>query len=77
MSSQLTSLLPRTGCQLAAENPLKDWLATAGGSPTNTRQYETREVWEAVLAGSGGYRPHIDCTEVEGQALLSEVERRE
>ena len=56
---------------------MTDWLARAGVTPNNNAQYETRQVWDAVMAGSGDKRPHIDCTEVQGQALISEVEHRE
>ena len=56
---------------------MTDWLARAGVKPNNNAQYETRQVWDAVMAGSGDKRPHIDCTEVEGRALISEVDHRE
>ena len=71
----LLSLQPRTGCQLAASNPLTDWLATAGVTPDDSALYEMKEVWQAVMAGTGGFRPHIDCTEVKGEALISEVDK--
>jgi len=63
----------RTGCQLAEENPLTDWLAEGGVRPHDTALYETRQVWQAVLQGTGGFKPHIDCTKVEGQVLISEI----
>ena len=63
----------RTGCRLAAENPLTEWLSEAGVRPHDETLYETRQVWEAVLAGTGGARPHIDCLKVEGVALISEI----
>ena len=63
----------RTGCRLAAENPLTEWLARAGVKPHDKRLYETRQVWEAVLMGTGGFRPHIDCEKVGDSALISEI----
>ena len=63
----------RTGCRLAAENPLTEWLAKAGVIPHNETLYETREVWEAVLAGTKGARPHIDCQKVDGSPMISEI----
>jgi len=63
----------RTGCQLAASNPLTGWLASAGVTPDDSALYEMKEVWQAVMAGTGGFRPHIDCTEVKGEALISEI----
>ena len=62
-----------TGCRLARENPLTDWLAKAGVKPDDQTLYETRQVWEAVMAGTGGARPHIDCQKVEGSAMISEI----
>ena len=66
--------MSRTGCELAAENPLTDWLAQAGVSPHDVTHYETRQVWDAVIAGTGGARPHIDCKKVEEEVFISEVE---
>ena len=55
------------------ENPLTGWLAEGGVRPHDTALYSTRQVWEAVLKGTGGFKPHIDCSRVEGQVLISEV----
>ena len=63
----------KTGCDLAAKNPLTEWLSKAGGRPHDKTKYETRQVWEAVLEGTGGARPHIDCLKVDGVALISEI----
>ena len=63
----------RTGCKLAKENKLTDWLAVAGVIPHDQTLYETRQVWEAVLMGTGGFRPHIDCEKVADTALISEI----
>ena len=65
--------IPRTGCRLAAENPVTDWLGQAGVRPEDKTSYEMREVWEAVMAGTGGVRPHVDCILVEEEPLLSEI----
>ena len=63
----------RTGCKLAKENKLTDWLAVAGVIPHDQTLYETRQVWDAVLMGTGGFRPHIDCEKVADTALISEI----
>ena len=41
-------------------------------TPDDTKKYNTRQVWEAVLAGSG-HRPHIDCKKVDGEAYITEI----
>ena len=61
------------GCRLAGRNPVTDWLAAAGIQPSDTARLTTQQVWGAVLAGTGGARPHIDCVKVEGEVYLSEV----
>lgn len=62
------------GCELAEANPVTDWLVTAGVMPNKKgTQYNMKAVWDAVMAGTGGKRPHIDCDEVEGEAYISEI----
>ena len=58
---------------MAAENPLTEWLDQAGVRPQDQTIYEMREVWEAVMAGTGGATPHIDCILVGEEPLLSEI----
>eukprot|EP00092_Neocalanus_flemingeri_P070377 GFUD01086382.1.p1 GENE.GFUD01086382.1~~GFUD01086382.1.p1 ORF type:complete len:289 (-),score=66.99 GFUD01086382.1:412-1278(-) len=61
------------GCELAQENRITDWLEMAGVVPTNNASYTLENVWDAVLNGTGGIRPHIDCVKIDGQAFISEI----
>jgi len=61
------------GCQLAKENRITDWLEEADVVPTNDETYDIGKVWNAVLKGTGGKRPHIDCVKIDGQAYISEI----
>jgi len=61
-----------TGCRLARENPVSDWLTGAGISPSDTQRQPLEAVWQAVLAGAGT-RPHIDCEKIDGQVYIKEV----
>jgi len=61
-----------TGCRLARENPVSDWLAGAGIFPSDTRRQSLAGVWQAVLAAAGT-RPHIDCEKIDGQVYIKEV----
>jgi len=61
-----------TGCRLAGENPVSDWLTEAGISPSDTERQPLEAVWQAVLDGSGT-RPHIDCEKIDGQVYIKEV----
>lgn len=61
-----------TGCRLARENPVSDWLTEAGISPSDTQRQPLEGVWQAVLAGAGT-RPHIDCEKIDGQVYIKEV----
>jgi len=61
-----------TGCRLARENPVSDWLTGAGISPSDTQRQSLEGVWKAVLAGAGT-RPHIDCEKIDGQVYIKEV----
>jgi len=62
----------RTGCRLAKENPVSDWLTKAGISPSDNKRQPLSAVWNAVLAGAGT-RPHIDCEKIDGQVYIKEV----
>jgi len=70
MSSQTEYF--RTGCKLAAENPVTEWLSTNNVSPDDTKKYTTDQVWKAVLSATG-HRPHIDCIKIDGEAYITEV----
>lgn len=61
-----------TGCRLARENPVSDWLTEAGISPSDNHRQPLKAVWQAVLAGAGT-RPHIDCEKIDGQVYIKEV----
>jgi len=61
-----------TGCRLARENPVSEWLTEAGISPSDTQRQPLEGVWQAVLAGAGT-RPHIDCEKIDGQVYIKEV----
>jgi len=61
-----------TGCRLARENPVSDWLTEAGISPSDTHRQPLKGVWQAVIAGAGS-RPHIDCEKIDGQVYIKEV----
>lgn len=61
------------GCELAKENRITDWLEKAGVVPTNDDSYILEKVWDAVMNGTGGKRPHIDCVKIDGQAFISEI----
>jgi len=63
----------RTGCRLASQNPLVDWLGDSNVVPSDDVHYNTKQVWDAVVDGTGGFRPHIDCIKVDGQAFISEI----
>ena len=36
-------------------------------------RYTTGQVWDAVVTATGGFRPHIDCIRIEGEAYITEV----
>ena len=61
------------GCQLGKENRITEWLAKGGVVPTNDKDYNLETVWDAVMNGTGGKRPHIDCVKIDGQAYIHEV----
>jgi len=61
------------GCQLGKENRITEWLAKGGVVPTNEKDYTIETVWDAVMNGTGGMRPHIDCVKIDGQAYISEI----
>ena len=61
------------GCQLGKENKITEWLAKGGVVPTNEKDYNLETVWDAVMNGIGGKRPHIDCVKIDGQAYIHEV----
>eukprot|EP00092_Neocalanus_flemingeri_P040408 GFUD01044007.1.p1 GENE.GFUD01044007.1~~GFUD01044007.1.p1 ORF type:complete len:302 (-),score=59.61 GFUD01044007.1:257-1162(-) len=61
------------GCELAQENRITDWLETAGVVPSNDATYSLEDVWDAVMKGTGGMRPHIDCVKIDGQVFISEI----
>ena len=49
------------------------WLAEAGVVASDEVRYTTGQVWDAVVTATGGFRPHIDCIRVEGEAYITEV----
>ena len=49
------------------------WLSDNNVVPSDSVQYNTKQVWDAVVTGTGGYRPHIDCIKVEGEAYITEI----
>jgi len=63
----------KMGCNLAKDNNLTDWLQANGVIPSEHQTYSTKHVWDAVLKGTGGKRPHIDCVRVDGEAYINEI----
>merc|ERR1719147_254814 len=62
------------GVQLAVENPVTQWIHDAGILPNKKgTEYQLEPVWNAVLKGTGGKRPHIDCEEIEGEIFIREI----
>jgi len=61
------------GCELARENPITEWLEKAGVVPADDQSYSLDQVWGAVMQGTEGTKPHIDCVKIEGQVFLSEI----
>lgn len=62
------------GCELAEANPVTTWLHGAGILPNkNGTTYSMKRVWDAVMAGTGGKRPHIDCEKIEGEVFIKEI----
>jgi len=62
------------GVELAQENPVTEWLHSRGILPNKAgRQFQMREVWEALLEGTQGMRPHVDCEEIEGEVFIREI----
>ena len=49
------------------------WLAEAGVVASDEVLYTTGQVWDAVVTATGGFRPHIDCIRIEGEAYITEV----
>lgn len=60
-----------TGCELGKANPITSWLEVAGVVPGAS--YDIGTVFDAVVAGTKGARPHIDCDYVEGEHYISEI----
>jgi len=61
------------GCELAKENPITEWLTVAGIVPQDSNTHILEKVWDAVMNGTGGFRPHVDCIRIENKAYLSEI----
>jgi len=59
------------GCELGKVNPISSWLEEAGVFQGG--KYDIKTVWEAVVKGTNGTRPHIDCDHIEGKHFLSEI----
>jgi len=59
------------GCEMGKANPLYDWLSSANVVPGNS--YNMATVWKAVIEGTKGKRPHIDCDYIEGKHYISEI----
>jgi len=61
-----------TGCRMAKDNPVADWLHSQGITPNDNTSYSLQQVWEAVVEGTG-VRPHIDCEKIDGKVYIKEV----
>jgi len=62
------------GLELAVENPVTQWIHDAGILPNKKGiSFEMKPVWEAMVAGTGGFKPHIDCEEIEGEIFIKEI----
>jgi len=61
------------GVELAKENQITSWLAVGGVFPSSDTKYSMETAWDAVMNGTGGVRPHIDCISIDGQAYISEI----
>ena len=61
------------GVRLAESNTVTLWLEEAGVLPSDTETYKTSDVWDAVMKGNGGFRPQIECLNINGQAYITEV----
>jgi len=64
----------KKGVELAVVNPVTEWIHDAGILPNKKGiSYELEPVWNAVVAGTGGFKPHIDCEEIEGEIFIKEI----
>ena len=61
------------GVELSKENKVTEWLKKGGVVPSDDVSYSMETVWDAVLNGTKGYRPHIDCKSIDGKAFINEV----
>jgi len=61
------------GVELSKENKVTEWLKKGGVVPSDDASYSMETVWDAVLNGTKGYRPHIDCKSIDGKAFINEI----